>query len=349
MSQTDEKPVPAKKDQEPVVLEKHTFGSWLKSTALGFFIGLAVIVPGISGATVSIIFKLYDKIIGALSILFSKRFVKSFLWLLPLIVGGLIGLVIGYYGVDKALQYIPFAIVCLFGGLMIGAFPAVTDEIKAEKPTPWRIVLMVLGVALPILISALMAVFGKAEDNSSNAVIAALANVAWWKYIVFFLIGAVIGLTQIVPGLSASAFLMMVGYFSVLVAGIGTNEDTGRFYWLDNPSIIAVYAVLALGFLVGLLAFSKGLNWLLSHKRKTSFFLIVGLSAGSIVSIFYNPEIAAIYASWADPSLAGTHAQPMAVDLSLGIVLLLVGFAISFALYLYQKKRDKAEAVKKAK
>ena len=65
-----------------IVLEKHSSKSWFKSALLGIFIGLAVIVPGISGSTVAIIFKLYDKLLHAISNLF-KKFTICFLFLLP--------------------------------------------------------------------------------------------------------------------------------------------------------------------------------------------------------------------------------------------------------------------------
>ncbi|HBS10660.1 MAG TPA: hypothetical protein DEA28_02925, partial [Firmicutes bacterium] len=73
------------------VLVPYNLKSWLKSSLLGFFIGLAVIVPGISGSTISIIFKLYDKLLYSISNIF-KKFKLCFLFLLPIIVGGLLGI-----------------------------------------------------------------------------------------------------------------------------------------------------------------------------------------------------------------------------------------------------------------
>lgn len=74
--------------------------TWCKSAVLGFFIGLAVIVPGISGSVVAIIFKLYDAFIFAVSNLF-KRFKQCFTFLLPIAMGMIIGLVAGFLPCKK--------------------------------------------------------------------------------------------------------------------------------------------------------------------------------------------------------------------------------------------------------
>ena len=68
------------------ILQKHDKKSWLKSALLGFFIGLAVIVPGVSGSTVAIILRLYDQFLYAVGNLF-KRFKVCFFFLLPIGIG----------------------------------------------------------------------------------------------------------------------------------------------------------------------------------------------------------------------------------------------------------------------
>ena len=74
--------------------------------------------------------------------------------------GAVVGVLLGFVAVKKLIALLPFAIVCLFAGLMIGAFPAVAAEIKGAEKTTKRIVLFVLGLCIPIAVgcvSALMA------------------------------------------------------------------------------------------------------------------------------------------------------------------------------------------------
>ena len=99
---------------------------------LGFFIGLAVIVPGVSGSAVAIVFKLYEKLLYALGSFF-RKFKTSLLFLLSIGIGFVAGAALGFFGVRELLGVVPFATVALFAGLMTGAYPAVTDRLKGVR------------------------------------------------------------------------------------------------------------------------------------------------------------------------------------------------------------------------
>ena len=86
-----------------IALIKYNKKTWSKSALLGFIIGLAVIVPGISGSTVAIIFKLYDQFLYALGNLF-KKFKQCFIFLLPIGIGIVVGFLTGLIGVKKLLE-----------------------------------------------------------------------------------------------------------------------------------------------------------------------------------------------------------------------------------------------------
>lgn len=307
-----------------IALIKYNKKTWCKSALLGFFIGLAVIVPGISGSTVAIIFKLYDQFLYAVGNLF-KSFKKCFLFLLPIGIGLIIGVLLGFIAVKELLALLPFAIVCLFAGLMCGAFPAVKDELKGAKRTPLRIVLFALGVMVPLAIGCLSAFLTMGEGATADV----FAFVQWWHFPLAVLIGGVVGLTQVVPGLSASAFLMAVGWFSSVV------ESVSLTYWKSNPAVFFVYAGLGIGFLVGIFGFSKLLTYLFGRARHTAYSAIVGLSLGSILSMFCNGDIIEVYLSWKTGAAAN-----LALDIALGIVLFAVGVAGAYLLVRYQRKKD---------
>ena len=290
---------------------------------LGFFIGLAVIVPGISGSTVAIIFKLYDAFLYAVSNLF-KQFKRCFFFLLPIGIGILIGLAVGFFTVQKALEYIPFAIVGGFAGLMSGAFPAVKDELKGAKITGGRIALFIAGVCLPIAVALLSVFFsgGAGKDFS-----------VWWRIVLCLPVGAIVGLTQVVPGLSASAILMSIGYFTPLVESVHVS------YWKENPIIFLTYAALGIGFLIGIVFSSGVLTKAFEKARQTAYFPIVGLSLGSIAAMFCNVEIFAVYKEWAQKGISQK-------DLWLGVALFVVGAVIAYLLVRYQRKKDAESAAK---
>ena len=315
-----------------IALIKYNKKTWCKSALLGFFIGLAVIVPGISGSTVAIIFKLYDQFLYAVGNLF-KKFKACFLFLLPIGLGLVAGFLLGLIGVQKLLEINMFAIVCLFAGLMVGAFPAVKDEIKGAEITAKRVALFVVGLLIPVLMGGMSALNTaksiKAQEIPSIATATDIfANVQIGHVLLGVLFGFIVGITQIVPGLSASAFLMTVGWYNGLMSSVSLT------YWKSNFAIFFVYAGLGVGFLLGLFSFSKLLTHLFQTARHTAYCMIVGLSLGSIISMFCNGDIITVYLQWATKGVS-------AMDIVLGVILFAIGCVGAYLLVRYQRKKDK--------
>ena len=311
-----------------IALVKYNKKTWCKSALLGFFVGLAVIVPGISGSTVAIIFKLYDQFLYALGNLF-KKFKQCFLFLLPIGIGIVIGVLLGFIAVKQLLEILPFAIVCLFAGLMSGAFPAVKDELKGAQRNAKRVALFCLGLLVPVALGCFSAV---STLGATETVVDKFANVQWWHVLLALVFGAVVGITQIVPGLSASAFLMSVGWFGSIMQSVSMT------YWKSNPQVFLVYAGLVVGFVVGLLGFSKLLAYVFAKARHTAYSMIVGLSLGSILSMFCNGDIVETYLSWSQNGAS-------VLDIVLGVVLFALGAVGAYLLVRYQRKKD-AETAK---
>ncbi len=289
-----------------------------KGGVLGLFIGLAIIVPGVSGSAVAIIFRLYEKLLYAFGNII-KQFKKCIHFLVPILIGAVIGLIVGFLGVQALINIIPFAIVALFAGLMLGAFPAVTDQIKGEKITVPRAALFLVGLAVPIAFSAISCNIATGD--------AVLENAQWYHYILFLVLGYVVAITQLVPGLSATAILMMFGYFTPLVNSISIT------YWGTNPSVFIIYACLAVGFIAGLLTVSKGMSKLLEKRRAPTFFTVAGMSLGSIITMFYNTDMLGVYSGWG--------VGFMWWELVLGIVLFIGGVAAAYFFVRYERKHSK--------
>ena len=318
------------REEQEIELVRYNKKSWFKSALLGFFIGLAVIVPGISGSTVAIIFKLYDQFLYAVGNLF-KKFKRCFAFLLPIGIGMVVGVLLGFLTVDKLLDILPFAVVGLFAGLMCGAFPAVKDELKGAEMTAKRIVLLVVGVLIPVAIGVISVLLDSGAASATvNAADRTFGQVKWWQVVLALPIGYVVGVTQVVPGLSATAILMAFGWFKALI------ESVSMTFWQANPAIFAVYAALAVGFLLGLFSFSKLLTIVFQKARHTAYSLIVGLSLGSILSMFYNPDTFAVYAGWARN---GVNLP----DILLGVALFAVGVVCAYLLVRFERRKAQEE------
>ena len=300
---------------ELIDLKYKNYKEILISIFVGFSIGLSVIVPGISGSAIAIIMKVYDKMMYAFSNIF-KKFKVCCIFLIPIVIGIIAGFGIGFVLVKLLLDTIPFITICFFVGLMVGTFPILFKEIKGTKTNVNRKLLFVGGILVPIGIT-LISMF--ADGNNS------LIGLNFGHYVLFLVLGILISLTQIIPGLSATVLLMMFGYYTAILDGVGTELFT-------DFSLMLVYLMLGLGFVIGILLFSKIINRLLERQRTPFFYTICGLSIGSMVAVFLGNECMDIYKVW--------QTGDMIRDLIIGIVALAVGFAVTFALYLYDKKKE---------
>ena len=306
-----------------IALLRYNKKTWCKSALLGLFIGLAVIIPGVSGAAVAIIFKLYDQFLYAVSNFF-KKFKECFLFLLPILIGAALGFLLGFVTVRKLLEWIPFVVIYLFAGLMVGAFPAVKDELKGVTLTPKRIALMVAGACIPVAVAVYSSIVSLQGGVEGGILSASLV----WKIVLPLLVGYVMAITQIVPGLSASAILMAIGWYSMLMNGIETIFTDG--------DMLLVVASLVVGFVVGFFTFSKVLSSLLKGARESTYSMIVGMALGSVLTMFLNGDAVEIYAQW------GAYGVDWA-QLIAGIVLMVAGVALSYWLVCVQRKADQKQ------
>ena len=226
--------------------------------------------------------------------------------MLPILIGAALGFLLGFVTVRKLLEWIPFVVIYLFAGLMVGAFPAVKDELKGVTLTPKRIALMVAGACIPVAVavySSIVSLQGGVEGGILGASLA-------WKIVLPLLVGYVMAITQIVPGLSASAILMAIGWYSMLMNGIETIFTDG--------DMLLVVASLVVGFVVGFFTFSKVLSSLLKGARESTYSMIVGMALGSVLTMFLNGDAVEIYAQW------GAYGVDWA-QLIAGIVLMVAG------------------------
>ena len=217
------------------------------------------------------------------------------------------GFAVGFFAVRRLLELCPFAVSALFAGLMAGAYPAEVRSLAGEKRTAPRVLLFIIGLALPLALGC-AGIFGGAQAD--------IASRAWYVWPLFLLLGFAVALTQVVPGLSATALLLALGCFQPLLSSVSLT------YWRQDPSVFGVYACLGVGFIAGLIACSRGLSRLFERRRAPAFFCIAGLALSQIACMFCNPELFAVYQSWA-------QGAPFAADLWSGVLLFIAAAVCS--------------------
>ena len=311
--------------EQEIELIKYNKASWAKSFILGIFLGLGVIIPGISGSTIAIIFGLYAQLLFAFGNIL-KKFKNCVRFLLPIFLGMIVGVAVGFLLIKKLLDILPFAMIGLFAGLMCGAFPAVKEKVQNIQLSKKHYLLIGIGILIPLIISAISIIFG----NNDTTAIDLSQKPTVGMILLGLPVGYIIAITQVVPGLSATAFLMVIGWFKFLFNTISLT------YWQAQPIIFLLYGTMIIGFIIGIITFSKLLTHLFSKMYHTIYLIIIGLSLGSILSMFINPDTMLIYQSW-------HHSGINVLDLTLAIVLFVLGIITSYYLVLKQRKHDQSE------
>lgn len=316
-----------KESVHSVELPRYDLRTWIKAFILGLFIGLAVIIPGVSGSTVAIMFGLYAALLYAIGNILEdfRRCVK---FLIPIGIGVVIGFGAGFLLIQLLLEKYIFVVVCLFVGLMIGASPALLREIKGERASIIRIILMIIGILIPLAIGASGAITFLLDPTvSEEGASQAFTSFPWYRFVLYVPLGILVSATQLIPGLSATAIMMSFGQFKPIMDSVHLD------YILENPAFIGLMVCLGGGFVIGLIIVSKLFSKIIAWRRAATFYFVVGLSFGSIGSMFFNSDMAEVYYSWGNGGFS-------AVELIIGIVLLAIGLIGSLLLTKYELIHD---------
>ena len=167
----------------------------------GFAIGVGFILPGFSGGSTATILGIYEKMIGAIANIF-KDFKKSFLTILPIGLGMILGIGSLIFPLTIALNNFPFPTVSIFAGLTIGGLPSVTDKLGG-KPKPAHC----FAFLVPLLLTFSLALLPIGNDIN-------LFELTFGGYILLFVIGIVASAALVVPGISGSMLLLIIGYYN---------------------------------------------------------------------------------------------------------------------------------------
>ena len=251
----------------------------------GMVIGLANIIPGVSGGTMMVSMGIYDTLIHCITHLF-KEFKKSILTLLPYAVG----MVLAIGGLSFALKWAfavyPLPTNTLFIGLILGGLPAILRQVKGKKKGAVGAVLFVVFFALIIV----MQVF-----QSEHV---ATITLSFGEVVKLFVLGAVASATMVIPGVSGSMVLKLLGYYEpvVTVAIPGLISGLAHGEWAAVGANVGILLPFGLGIVVGIFAIAKLIEVLLARWEGQTYCAILGLVTASPVAILMATEM--VNLSW---------------------------------------------------
>lgn len=269
----------------------------LKIFISGILIGISNAIPGVSGGTMAVILNVYDRILEAVDI---RKFKENIRFLTFLILGAIFGIV----GLSKLIlplrENYPIILGFSFIGLILGSLPAVyRNGIKAKgdvRVFHWLLTIFtfILMIGMSIL---------KSKNITSTNVDSGIDLVL---LVLLILSGAVAAIAMVIPGISGSLVMLLLGTYDIVIESIGKFQ-----FSVILPTGIGVILGLALG--IG------GIKKMLSVFPIAIYSIILGLVSGSIL---------AVYPGWK-------------ADME-GFIALAICSILAILVYLMSKKENKA-------
>ncbi len=278
----------------------------IKNVLKGIVIGLANVIPGVSGGTMMVSMGIYDKLIHCITHLFSEL-KKSIQFLLPIFIGIGIAVVVVPFGIEFLFAQYPFQTNLLFIGLIIGGLPAVWKKVKGNSVKVGHILSCLVFFALV----AGLALVGETEGNAADL------SFSLGSVIKLFGIGVITSATMVIPGVSGSMVLLLLGYYHPVLETI-TNFIKAVLAF-DINGILAGIGVLlpfGIGVVAGIFVIAKIIEVIFEKFPLYAYWAIIGLIVSSPVAILLVSGMGTI----------------TIVSILTGIVSLAVGFVIAMKL-----------------
>lgn len=262
----------------------------------GFVLGIANIIPGVSGGTLAITLGIYERLIEAISHFF-KKFKENIIFVALLGSGILLSLALFSNVIGFCLDNYPFATILFFIGFILGGLPLLFKKVKGTVNVGNSFV-FVIAFSIVMLMT-----FMSVGDKSIS-----LDTLNVGKGISLFFSGVIASATMLLPGISGSFVLMLIGYYYPIVNAI--RELTKFQNLLHNFLVLGIAGI---GILVGIVLAAKLIEWLLEKYEIPTYYGIIGFVIASIISIFIT-------------AIGNTVGV---VEIIVGMVLMLVGMVLS--------------------
>lgn len=261
----------------------------IKNICKGMLIGIANIIPGVSGGTMAVSMGIYDRLISCISHPF-KDFKNNLLFLIPIALGMGIAIIASAFGIDYLFEMFPLQTNLLFIGLIMGSLPVIYGNVKVVTMRIGHIMAAVIFFAV---------VVGMAMINGSGGGYVTLEPDIT-GVILLFLVGVLASATMVIPGVSGSMILLLLGYYNPIL-------DTIKAFFvavleIDFQTLLYTALLLApfgIGVLAGMVVIAKIIEVVFERYPAYAYWGIIGLLFGSPVAIlmvgtFYEVTIAGI-------------------------------------------------------
>lgn len=224
----------------------------------GICIGIANLIPGVSGGTIAVIFGIYDDIITAINTIISTplQSISAIKKITILGLGALTGIYAFSFVIVRLMASYEASTLMFFMGLILGSIPVIYRQQPNLKLTPVAALLLCLGVGL---------VAGLCFLQPVKLTITPL---------ILILSGGIATCTMVIPGISGSMVLLILGTYESIVGAVSTG-DLAALFWI------------AVGAIFGGIIAIKSIHFLLHRFMNNGYHLIIGLMIGSVFQLAY--------------------------------------------------------------
>lgn len=235
-----------------------------KNIYRGFMMGASDVIPGVSGGTIALLLGIYDQLINAINGLFSNEWKKYLRFLVPL---GL-GVVLAIFSLANLIKWLsknyPDPLQFFFLGLILGVLPYLFAKANIKETFKSNHYLLLVFGALIIGAIAFL-------DTSSGTQV--IEDRTTGIYIYLFFSGFLASAAMILPGISGSMILLVVGAYYTIMNAI-------------SHLYIDVIIVTGIGIVLGIFGMSRLIAFLLKKYRIGTYACVIGFVIGSLAIVF---------------------------------------------------------------
>lgn len=292
----------------------------------GMAMGIAEVIPGVSGGTIAFITGIYEELIDTIKVALSPEWIKAFrkggisaawekingTFLLFLLGGMVVGIVAGIFGVSHLFENYPILLWSFFFGLIIAS--AIYIGRQVSKWGAAEIVGLLVGIVVAYYITI------ASPSQGTEAL--------WFV----FLSGAIAISALILPGISGSFILLLMGMYTVVIPTIKHFLEN-----FDTPSLVII-VVFGLGCLVGLATFARVLSWTFKNYKNLTLAILTGFMIGSLNKVWpwrkvlsYRENSKGEQVPFIEESILPSQFEGDSMLVG-AIIMMIVGFVVVFAL-----------------
>ena len=232
----------------------------IKTAIKGFCIGSTMLVPGVSGGSMAIILGIYSKLISSISSFFKDK-KRNALFLMFFLAGSVAGMIFCAKPLLRLIELYEKPVLYFFMGAVVGSIPMIYREAKVRKVSWKTFVYLVLGIAIVLSFSLI-------PENLFSAPASGIGGI-----LIQVLGGVIASVALILPGISVSYMLLLMGLYEPVMAALGDMQFLSLL-------------PLGIGLVGGILLTTRILELAMQRFTQATYLIILGFVLGSVMQVF---------------------------------------------------------------